>query len=420
MGQAQPGQPMPQTGVGVPGHPMPQTGALPMQPMPQTGALPMPGGGAPPAAAGVSDDQIRQYYNQYLGRDPSPQEIQNWKATGKSSAAIQQAIQGSPEAHQRTTAQQGGAGGRGAAGGGGGIGGGGGVSVSGPTTDTTSQTPGEYGTFAVAAKNLFGQAGMTTFPGGSAPWGEQFLSDEALWGQAIGGGKAGGATDPFAQDWTKGGGMTGFAFDPSVSGSDIQKVLGFAETWAALTGWKYFPPAQVIQILAKQTDINQQSAYDQFWQQIPQDIQGKIPGAKFGLNPTDYLKTSNQFQTAYAGYTGTYDLPQSVIDQMLAKNRGQVDITAFEQWVRSDPGTLAKAPWMNAGLNYQAWKNYQQDPGNIQAAKARFGEGGATRENFLTNLLHPEIGVAAKGGPVTPQQRGAKSATPTGFQSEVR
>jgi len=286
-----------------------------------------------------------------------------------------------------------------------------------PPPDTTSQTPGQYGTFATEAQRLFGPTGLATY-GAAVPWGEQFLSDELTQVQATGG-ASGAATDPYAQNWTKGGGLTGYVFG-GVSGPDIQRVLGMAESWAALTGWKYFPPAQVIQILARQPGLSQQSAYEQFWQQLPQDIRTKSPGLEFGLDQTQFQTKVGGIQSAYQNWAGPNEsLDPAIVQRAMQENWSP---TQIDQFLLNDPGVQAKAPWMAAGKTYHDWQLYQKDPAATAAVTSRFGASGVNSANFLTNLLNPVAGGTgrASGGAITPQQHAGRQAAPSGFGSEVR
>jgi hypothetical protein len=413
---------------------------------------------ADPASA--SAQQIIQAYQRYLGRQPSLDDIANWQDTGMAIQQIQGAIQNSPEAatyhgqaagpaglpgapiqispggpqpgtqpvpvqagapgQQPGTGQVPGVGGAPTYPGAPGVGGITPTSVSAPSepapyTDPVTGRQMSYQEFARELQPVFGDTAMATF-GGTQPWAEAALQYELTGEEALG-------TKP--ADWAKGGLMAGYKFTGGISGQDILNVLQFAEKFTSLTGAKYTIPMNKLDEWARIPGLDQEAFNQLAWTQMPASLQQQAPGLQHGLSQTQWATTLEEVQGQYYNWTGTRDMPQPVIDQLLKDHGGKIDSNALDQWIRADPTTQSKAPWMAAGLTYQAWQDYQKNPANKQAAMGRFGSLGANNANILTNLLNPLSPSHAAGGPITPQQRGTINYTtrgqaPVGFQSEVR
>jgi hypothetical protein len=255
----------------------------------------------------------------------------------------------------------------------------------------------------------------------NVPWATQLTQDEIEWG-AITTGGAGGANDPYAQNWTKGGGFTGFKFDGTLATADVMRVLGFAEQFASTYGWKYYPPAVVIQALAHQSNLSAQSAYEQFFQQLPQAIQQANPWMEFGMTQADYGTALGTMNDTISEWTGLRNLDPAIAKKALQQNWSPEQ---FEEFVKRNPAVIAQAPWIQYGYNYDQWQQYKLDPNNELNILHRFGWNSANLndQNFLLNLSQPLEKISAGGSQVTPAPTGItpqKTVSARGTQSAVR
>jgi hypothetical protein len=255
----------------------------------------------------------------------------------------------------------------------------------------------------------------------NVPWATQLTQDEIEWGAIVPGG-AGGKQDPFAQNWTKGGGFTGFKFDQTLATADVMRVLGFAEQFASTYGWQYFPPASVIQVLAHQPNLSAHSAFEQFFQQLSPGTQQANPWMEFGLTKADYDTQLGTFNDTISNWTGTRNLDPGIARMALQQ---QWSPAQFEEFVKRSPGVVAQAPWMQYGYTYDQWQQYKLDPQNELGILHRFGWDTANLndKNFLLNLSQPLEKVSASGGQVTPAPTGItpqRTVSARGAQSAVR
>jgi hypothetical protein len=257
----------------------------------------------------------------------------------------------------------------------------------------------------------------------NVPWATQLTQDEIEWG-AITPGGAGGPQDPYAQNWTKGGGFTGFKFDNSLATADVMRVLGFAEKFASTYGWKYFPPASVIQAMAHQPNLSEHSAYHQFFGQLPGDVQSSHPYMEFGMSESDYDMAVGSIQDTLSTMLGSRDV--NAINPYLTRVALQENWSPqrIKDFLQRDPTVNAQAPWLKHGMTYDQFRQYTADPQNQLALLHRYGTTAPMNDQaFLANLEHPLEKIAAAGGPITPAPTGItpqKTVSARGNQSQVR
>lgn len=256
----------------------------------------------------------------------------------------------------------------------------------------------------------------------NVPWATQLTQDEIEWG-AITPGGAGGAQDPYSQNWTKGGGFTGFRFDNTLATADVMRTLGFAEKFASIYGWKYFPPASVIQILSHQANLDERSAMHQFFGQLPQDVQAQHPYMEFGMTESDYKVALGSIQDTLAAMTGSRDV--NAINPWLQQVALQENWSPqrIKDFLTNDQGVNAQAPWLKHGMNFDQFQQYKADPQNRIALQHRYGDVALTDQSFIQNLEQPLEKISASGGAITPAPTGItpqRTVSSRGTQSQVR
>jgi hypothetical protein len=211
------------------------------------------------------------------------------------------------------------------------------------------------------------------------------------------------------------GTLDNFTFTSVKSIHDFMSVVGYAEQFAAATGWKYFPPAALLRDIATFAPTAQQ-AWSVMFDRMPQAAQQAHPGALFGMDSNTYLQSQSRYQDMLEQYTGNRDVDPAILRQALAENWST---THFTSWMQKDPGVLSKAGWVKYGYDFTSWTNYKQQ--NKQAITNRYGAASATGSfadtYYLQNLANPLTRFDTQSAQVRYGQQGSQQ--PSG-QSEVR
>lgn len=214
--------------------------------------------------------------------------------------------------------------------------------------------------------------------------------------------------------------LAGFNFGQVASVHDFMTVLGYAETFAAATGWAYFPTAAQIRDLAKQGGVTADQAFTSFWGHLPPTAQNNHPGARYGLDNQAYLTQSSQYMDAFEQYTGNRGLDPNILNQAMSEHWSPQH---FQNWLFADPGTNSKYGWMKWGYNYASWQTYKA--GALQQIRQRYGNQVDTSGDsyFLQNLSNPLNRTQAVETPfrlTSMQASFGQTAANTGYESAVR
>lgn len=209
--------------------------------------------------------------------------------------------------------------------------------------------------------------------------------------------------------------LSGFQFGDVASIHDFMALVSAAEKFAAVVGWKYFPPASTLKTMAQTTptggwDTTQINAM--LFNTLPQNVQQQFPGAKYGQSQTQFLQTTATYADTMESYTGQRTVDPALLDQAV---REGWSTTQFQNYMVNNAGLQQQYGWLKYGQTFQQWKDYKLQ--QKQEITSRYGADAVNQDIFyLQDKENPLTRIDTRQSAVRPQDTSKGAAQSYGSQ----
>lgn len=180
--------------------------------------------------------------------------------------------------------------------------------------------------------------------------------------------------------------FNGWHLPAGTSANDFFEVDTSAAAFAAASGWRFFPTPQQLAQAARMGlgRATQQQQWAYFASLNPKGT-AQMPWLDAGMTKQSYQDYTTKLGDIWQQYTGaaTLDEAWATINKAAQQNWST---QKFQQFVQTNPGTLAKYGWIKHGMTYNDFQQYKLN--NKTQVAARFGaQAGDTQ--FIKNLDDP-------------------------------
>lgn len=201
--------------------------------------------------------------------------------------------------------------------------------------------------------------------------------------------------------------LKGWKLPPDVSTHDFWAIVSDAQSFAAITGWKYFPTPQQLVAGLRSGLVAQGSDAIYAWLAKTAGVTDTMPWAAHGQDRDKWQKTIGNYNDAYEDATG-----QRLSDNdplLMQAVNGNWSTDRFTNYLSKDPALQKKYGYLAYGMDYHTWQNFKLQ--KKQEAISRFGAnpGDAAYMSLLQDPVHE---FHDKGSPITKATPGSGAKDP--------